>query len=398
MSNRETLEREAIGGLTYEGNFYTTDLDLDDFKLESHRQIFQVIQELAADGEPIDYLTIHKKSKFLGIKLDISEITKMHDEAGSSYSHGFHSKALKEYNALEALNELGKDIAKRSKTGDKSENIVESVEDCLQTLNNGPSRAQITKVNKVVNNVIEGIQEAYNAKNGMLGIETGLDHLDDITRGFRPGQLIFIGARPAEGKTTLTLQMAGAMARKGIPVGFFSMEMSEVELVEKLVVSESGLSGRAVKSGFLKNSDFTRLSGGAGVVHDYPFYIYDRSGCTMAEIRGRAKYMVRKHGVKAIFIDYIGLVSGGDGRQPRHEQIAQIARDMKVLARQLEVPVIVPAQVRREAEDKKEREYRQGCETWQSLLRLKSRPILSCLYTLLNIEKTDITGWGLRLI
>jgi len=393
MSNRLQLEREALGGLTYEGNYYTSELCLDDFKIESHRTIYEIIEELAKDGEPIDYTTIFKKAKFLGKSVDIREITSIHDEAGSSYTHGFHVKALKEYNSLEMLNTLGKEIALRSKKGEKSEELTESIENTLQSLANASTRARIVKVDTTIHKVIEGIEAAYKAKGGMTGVETGLSGLDDLTRGLKPGQLIFVGARPAEGKTTLALNIAGNMGKRGVPIGFFSLEMDSGELSQKLIVRESGLSGQGVKSGFLKQTDFSRLSQGAGVVHDMPLYIYDQPGATMAEIRSRGKFMVRKHGVKAIFIDYIGLITGSDTRQPRHEQIAQIARDMKILARQLQVPVIVPAQVRREAEDKRGKGIPPGMRDLAESSEIeKSADIIMFIHT---VEKIDGGGFDI---
>ncbi|NIT92970.1 MAG: AAA family ATPase [Gammaproteobacteria bacterium] len=184
------------------------------------------------------------------------------------------------------------------------------------------------------------------------GVAAGFSDLDEITGGFQQGDFIIIAARPSMGKTALALNIAENMAVRGEPVGVFSLEMSRHQLVERLLASRSGIDLHRLRRLMLGKEHYSRLFAACGELQDAPIYVDDMAGSTLLQIRARARRMVVKHDVKAVFVDYIQLITTGGRAESRQLEVSEISRGLKALARELNVPVICLSQLNRAAEQR----------------------------------------------
>jgi len=195
------------------------------------------------------------------------------------------------------------------------------------------------------------IEEVYKTKQPLTGISTGFDKLDAMTTGFQPSDFIVIGARPSVGKTALALNMASHIANKDRkPVAFFSLEMPLTALGNRLVSSEAQVDGNKLRSGYLTREDFIGIRDALGKIVDMPLYIIDVPNMKYQDLRSQARKLRAKEGVEIIFVDYLGLIGHDNYSLPRHEQISEISRSLKGLARELKIPIVVLCQLNREME------------------------------------------------
>ena len=182
---------------------------------------------------------------------------------------------------------------------------------------------------------------------------SGFSDLDNLTSGFQNSEFIIIGARPSVGKTALALTMAANMSvQQRRPVGFFTLEMSAIALMQRLLASEARLDSNKIRSGLLRASDFHKITEAAGRIYDAPLFIEDSPNLKLLDLRALARRMKSNHDVGIIFIDYLTLITSEHLELARHEQIAEISRSLKALARELDLPVVALSQVRRETEGK----------------------------------------------
>ncbi|HEY9595769.1 MAG TPA: replicative DNA helicase, partial [Spirochaetia bacterium] len=200
----------------------------------------------------------------------------------------------------------------------------------------------------------DAIEKHYHSKTEYTGIPSGFKELDQLTMGFQNSEFIVIGARPSVGKTAFALTIATNMSvKQKIPVGFFSLEMSAMAIMQRMLSMEARLDSQRMRTGMLSPADFSRLTDASSRLYDAPLYISDSPDLKLLDLRAQARRMKTEHDVKAIFIDYITLINAENRDLPRHEQIAEISRSLKALARELNLPVIALSQVRRETEGKK---------------------------------------------
>jgi replicative DNA helicase len=199
------------------------------------------------------------------------------------------------------------------------------------------------------------IEKHLHNQDAYTGIPSGFAALDTMTSGFQDSEMIIIGARPSMGKTALALSMIQHIAiQKNIPTGFFSLEMSYTQIGQRLVSQVARISGSKIRSGMLTQADFQRLQDAAGLCYDAPLCVADTPNMKMLDLRAMARKMKQQHQVKIIFIDYIGLITSENfsSNTPRHEQVSEISRSLKSLARELNIPIVALCQVSRDSEGK----------------------------------------------
>jgi replicative DNA helicase len=232
--------------------------------------------------------------------------------------------------------------------------IIEEAERKIFEVTDRQQTWRFKDAREIVSKTIETIEKLYHNKDSYTGIPTGFSDLDDMTSGFQNSELIILGARPSVGKTSLALSMAANMSiRYKIPVGFFTLEMSDMALMQRLIASEARIESDKLRTGMLKPSDFHNLTEAAGRIYEAPFYIDDSPNLKLLDLRAQARRMKSQHDVRIVFVDYITLVGAENQDLQRHEQIAEISRSLKSLARELEIPVVALSQVRRETEGKR---------------------------------------------
>ena len=245
-------------------------------------------------------------------------------------------------------------IADAHDTSIESRTVIEEAEKKIFEITDNHSSANFKSASEIINGTIEAIEKLYHTKDSYTGVPTGFPDLDNLTSGFQNSELIVIGARPSIGKTALALSMAiNISIRSKIPAGFFTLEMSAMALMQRVVSSEARLNSSRLRTGLLRPSDFHNLTEAAGRIYDAPLYIDDSPNMKLLDLRAQARRMKSKHDVKIIFIDYIGLIEPETkGNVPRHEQVAEISRSLKSLARELDIPIVTLSQVGRQSEGK----------------------------------------------
>lgn len=232
-----------------------------------------------------------------------------------------------------------------------SQTLIEEAEKKIFALSERNETTKVHDMNEVMTTTIDLIDKRYKSKNAFTGVPSGFAQLDTMTSGFQNSELVIIGARPSIGKTALALSMMEYITiEKNIPCGFFSLEMSYQSIGQRLLSQESRIPGGKLKSGLLQLKDFQKLQDAAGRCFKAPLFIVDTPNMKLMDLRAMARRLVANNGVKIIFIDYIGLVTTEDSSAPVYEQVAEISKSLKALARELDIPVVALSQVSRDAE------------------------------------------------
>ncbi len=233
----------------------------------------------------------------------------------------------------------------------ESRNILEEAEQSLMSLSNTGTTTAIHSMTTVIPQAIATIESHYNNHNSFTGIPSGFSKLDSMTSGFQDQELIIIGARPSMGKTALALSMMEHIAiEQKIPCGFFSLEMSNEQIAQRLLSQEARIPGTKLRTGMLKLQDLQKLQDAAGRCFDSPLYIVDTPNMQLMDLRATARRLYREHDIKILFIDYIGLISVENPNAKVFEAQSEISKSLKALARELNIPVVALCQVARDAE------------------------------------------------
>ena len=233
----------------------------------------------------------------------------------------------------------------------KSENLLENAEKQIFALAEKNENTVIHASKDIMIREIEIIESRFKSKNQFTGIPTGFAQLDTYTSGFQNSELIIIGARPSIGKTALALSMMQYITvEKKIPCGFFSLEMPYEAIGMRIIAQEARVNMSKIRSGMLKKEEVTKIQNAAGRWYEAPLYVVDTPNMRLIELRAMARRMVTKYNVKIIFIDYIGLIATEDTSKATFDQVADISKSLKALARELQIPVVALSQVARDAE------------------------------------------------
>jgi replicative DNA helicase len=322
----------------------------NDFQLPHNRYLYSVIAKIIERGETANLVTVSALIDQTKIKTSyLSEITSKNFTAANVKFYADRIKAIAQRRKLEKLIMRMQEWVSTLDTDEVFEEIEKFLREESET--HGDS---VTQIRSRLIDYLKELESRMKNHRKIVGLPTGFPGLDIETGGFRNGEFIVIGARPSMGKTTLALNIARNMCTESkINIGFFSIETSSNILIEKLLAAEAGVNSRSMQTGELKTSDMPRLMNAAstlaGKVGD--FWFDDTSELKITELRSRSRMLMRR-GVKIIFIDYLTLIDTAQKNTPRHEQVADISRSLKTLARQLMIPVVVLSQVRRETQGK----------------------------------------------
>ncbi|MBN2443971.1 MAG: replicative DNA helicase [Spirochaetales bacterium] len=358
--HNDEAEEATLGALLLDGDAVSKIIPIirpEDFYKSGHRKICRAIIDLDARSEAIDLITLTEELKKKG---ELEEcggaayISRLTSSVPTSANVEYYAKIVQENSLRRTIIKIASQMI--SQSYDESLEVRENIEDAekkIFELTDKQFSGSYVCAKDIVSPTIDAIEKHYKNKGDYTGIPTGFKKLDDLTSGFQNSEFIVIGARPSVGKTALALTMASNMAiEKKIPVGFFTLEMSNMALMQRLLSSEARLDANKIRSGLLRRADFANLMQAASKIYEAPLYIEDTPNIRLLDLRALARRMVALEKVKIIFIDYITLISSESNTIPRHEQIAEISRSLKALARELNVPVIVLSQVRRETEGK----------------------------------------------
>ena len=332
-----------------------TFLHPDHFYSQQNQIIFNTLISLFGQGITGDVLTLTtelNKNGELEKAGGAAYIASLTDEVPSSANIDYYAHIVLDRATRRSLIKISTEI--KSTAFDESREsraILEEAEKKIFALTDMGQTIQIYDMHSVIQKTTEIIIKHFHDHGEYSGIPSGFSKLDSMTSGFQKSEMIIIGARPSMGKTALALSMMENIAvNQNIPCGFFSLEMSYEQIGQRLLSQVARIPGTKIRSGMMSMADMQKLNDAAGRVYDAPLYICDTPNMQLLDLRAMARRMVQSKGVQIIFIDYIGLISTQNTNQQMFEQVAEISKSLKSLARELNVPIVALSQVSRDAE------------------------------------------------
>jgi replicative DNA helicase len=331
-----------------------------DFYAPKHELIFDALLSLYGRGEPTDIITVTD---------ELTKTATLIRAGGADYLHtltsivptaanaAFYAKIVQEKATLRRLVEVGTRIAQMGYANEgEVEDLVNKAQADIYGVTQSGTGEDYVGLSDSIEAAIAEIEAAQNRGGDLVGVPTGFVELDAMTHGLHPGQLIILAARPAVGKSTLALDFARhAALRTNKATLFFSLEMGRAEIAMRMLSAESQIPLQSMRKGTIADSDWTRLAQVRGQINDAPLYIDDSPNMTLVEIRAKCRRLAQRVGLKMIVIDYIQLLSSGKKVESRQQEVSEFSRALKLLAKELNVPVIAISQLNRQAEQTKDK-------------------------------------------
>ena len=333
-------------------------LTSDDFYQRQYGIIFDAILELSNEGKAVDVVTLQNRLREKDVPPEISEMEFMRDllnTVPTSANIKHYAGIVSEKAILRRLIRLTEEIENECYLNrEPVEEILDTTEKKMFQLLQQRDSGDMVPIRQVVMDTLENIEKASRTKGNVTGLPTGFTDLDNKTSGFQNSDLILVAARPSMGKTAFVLNIAQYMAfKKDLSVAIFSLEMSKQQLMNRLLSMESRVNSQSMRTGNLKDEDWSKLIESAGVIGDSNLIIDDTPGITVRELRSKCRRYKLEHGLDIIMIDYLQLMSGGGrGSDSRQQEISEISRSLKALARELNVPVVALSQLSRAVESR----------------------------------------------
>lgn len=353
------FEESVLGAIMLEKNTEIEVLDIlrpESFYKESHQKIFKAIQQLSLEHDPIDVRTVvHKlrQNEDLETVGGPYYISKLTQNVGSAAHLEYHSKIIAQKYIQRELIRIATEIHNRSYNPSIDvDDLLDFSEKELFNLAYGNIKNEAKPMNVILKEAVEHIEELSKRTDGLSGVPSGFTSLDRVTMGWQPSDLVIVAARPSMGKTAFVLSMARNMAvNHQVGVALFSLEMSSVQLVNRLVISETELPGEKIKTGKLEDYEWIQLEKKIKNLDNAPVFIDDTPAITLFELRAKCRRLKMQNDIKIIIIDYLQLMSGtADVRSNREQEVSQISRGLKALAKELNVPIIALSQLNRSVE------------------------------------------------
>jgi replicative DNA helicase len=348
------LSATAIGAVTEV-------LEASDFYRESHGTIYKAALALYGKGEPVDAITLaneldeRSELERVGGTAKIAELAAV-VPATSNAEH--YARIVKEMATLRGLVRVGQEIQRLGQTRPgETTDLVDRAEQMVFDLAQQRVTGDFAHIHDLLNESFARIMHLYEAGVDVTGTPSGFRELDKITSGFQPGNLIIIAARPSMGKSALALCMAANLGvRQEVPVALFTLEMSKAEVTQRLMCSEAKVESQRLRSGRLEQSDWPRLTGACDKLMKAPIYVDDTASITMMELRSKARRLKsREPKLGMIIIDYLQLMTSGSNPENRVQEVSQISRQLKVLARDLDIPIVALSQLSRAVEQRQDK-------------------------------------------
>lgn len=359
LPHSEEAERSVIGCMMMDREAILAASEIltgDDFYLQQMGVVFEAMVELCNEGKPVDFITLPDRLREKDVPPEVSSLEFARDllnAVPTSANVKYYANIVYEKAMLRQLIKLNDEISNSCYLSkEPTEVILEETEKKMFRLLQRRNSGEYVPIRQVVMNALNTIEKASQMKGTVTGIPTGFVDLDYNTAGLQPSDLILIAARPSMGKTAFVLNIAEYMAlRKDKTVAIFSLEMSKEQLVNRLFSLESRVDAQKLRSGNLDDEDWGKLIEGAGAIGNSHLIIDDTPGITVSELRSKCRKFKLEQGLDIIIIDYLQLMSGsGRGSDSRQQEISDISRSLKAVARELQVPVVALSQLSRAVE------------------------------------------------
>ncbi|MBS1272098.1 MAG: Replicative DNA helicase [Candidatus Marinimicrobia bacterium] len=343
------LEPEAVGRaleLVDESNFYR----------ESHRKIFRVMSYLFEKSEPIDQLTVAEELsnrdqlEDIGGAYELSKLLEIPSAANMEY---YAKIVLEKSTYRQLINVATETITSAYEQGEDVNELLDRTENAIFRLSDRRLKGGFQSIEPIMTKTMETIESFHEMQGGVTGIATGFADLDGMTSGFQPADLIIIAGRPSMGKTAFALNIARNIAlNTGTGVGIFSLEMANYQLAMRLLCSEARVSSHLLRTGRLPKALYSNLSRVVGKLADAPIFIDDTPSLPILELRAKARRLKTEHDIGMIVVDYLQLMRGPKSAESRQQEISEISRALKALAKEIEVPVVALSQLSRAVESR----------------------------------------------
>ena len=353
-------EQSVLGGILIENQAINKVMEIltpDDFYRDGHRKIYAALIDLSERDEPADLITItnelRKKDQLDAIG-GASYLASLIDSVPTAANIEYYARIVREKAVLRKLIETSTEIITQSyqDRGDV-ENFLDEAEKAIFEISERRVRPAFYSIREVVKDSLDTISRLYEKKELITGIPSGFKELDKMTAGFQPSDLVIVAGRPSMGKTAFCLNVAqyAAIERK-TPVAIFSLEMSKEQLVIRMLCSQSQVEGTRLRTGFLHESDWTKLTLAAGTLYEAPIFIDDTAALSVLELRAKARRLKADHRLGLLVIDYLQLMKGRARVESRQQEISEISRSLKALAKELNIPIIAVSQLSRKTEER----------------------------------------------
>ena len=353
-------EQSILGGVLIENDALNTVVEFledGDFYREAHQKIFNCMIALSEKNEPLDLITITnelKKKKELEAIGGASYLASLVESVPTAANIAYYAKIVKEKSILRKLISTATDIVTQSyQEGKDLEDFLDEAEQAIFRISENQVRPAFYPIKEIVKESFKVIERLYEKKELITGVPSGFKDLDRKTAGFQNADLIIVAGRPSMGKTALCLNIAQQAAINAkVSTAIFSLEMSKEQLAIRMLCSEARVDSARLRSGFLSESDWPKLTMAAGALSDAPIFIDDSAAISVLELRAKARRLKADRGLGLVIVDYLQLMRGRSGVERREQEISEISRSLKALAKELNIPVIAISQLSRKAEDR----------------------------------------------
>lgn len=347
------IEREAISKVS-------EILHPDDFYREAHRLIYNAMMELFNKNEAVDLVTVVevlRRDEKLEAAGGIAYVSALANSVPTAANVTYHARIVEEKALLRQLINTATHVAGMGYEANEEVTVImDKAEKMILEVASRKAGQEFASIKNIIFDVFDKVSELYSSRGGITGLPTGFKDLDKLTSGLQPSDLILIAARPSMGKTAFVLNIAQNIAiKEKKAVAFFSLEMSKEQLVQRMLCAEAPIDAQRLRIGELENSDWDKLVRAADRLAAAPIFIDDTAGITVMEMRSKARRLKIEHDLQLIIIDYLQLMQGSSGsskNENRQQEISEISRSLKALARELKVPVIALSQLSRGVESR----------------------------------------------
>ncbi len=353
-------EMSVLGGVLLENEALNKALEIlrpEDFYRESHRKIFNALLELSDKGEPADLVTLTAVLKENG-ELDAvggsAYLSTLVDYVPTAANINFYAKMVKEKAITRRLIQVATDIATKGYEGGEVEGMLDWAEKSIFDIAGLRIKPSYFSTKEILKDTFKTIEKLYDRKEKVTGVPTGYTDLDEMTAGLQGGDLVIIAGRPSMGKTAFCLnvvEQASVHLEEKVPSLIFSLEMGKEQLVQRMLCSISKVDASRLRTGHLGESDWPKLTSGAGLLSEAPIYIDDTPAISILELRAKARRLKAEKNIGLIIIDYLQLMQGNNP-ESRQQEISEISRSLKALAKELSVPVVALSQLNRSLESR----------------------------------------------
>lgn len=361
MPSSAETEQAVIGSILMDKDEMMNVADIlvpDDFYQSEYRMIYQAMVQINSEGRPVDLVTVHEQLKSMNVPPEVSSLDFMIEVVNSvatSANAKHYAKIVKEKSLLRKVIKVNETIMEECYAGHESADaILEETEKQLFKLLQSRGAEDITPIKDVVMEAINRIEAASKQSGSVTGVPTGFTDLDYRTAGLQPSDMILIAARPSMGKTAFALNLAAhAACKKHITTAIFSLEMSKVQLVNRFLSMESSVSAQNLRTGNLSETEWEKLVEGASIIGNSGLVIDDTPGISISDLRSKCRKIKLEHDdLSLIIIDYIQLMTSNTRSESRQQEVSEISRSLKALARELNVPVVALSQLSRAVEQR----------------------------------------------